>query len=164
MAKPKKIRVLLFVLILSWMTFIFIMSAQTASDSSNLSGGIVSKIIAAFFKDFDFISLQKQQKITDIITFAVRKSAHFSEYFILGLLCGLLALTYNRFKHRFSLPLAFAFCTIYALSDEIHQYFVPGRACRLLDVCIDAAGSAAAIALTAIIYCKKRHKFGEFNA
>lgn len=151
-------------LILSWMTLIFVMSAQTADDSSNLSGGIVSKIIAAFFKNFDFISLQKQEKITDIITFIVRKSAHFSEYFVLGLLSGVMALTYDRFNHKTSLLFSFMFCAIYALSDEIHQYFVPGRACRFLDICIDAAGSAAAIALTAIIYCKKIRKLGEFNA
>ena len=32
-------------------------------------------------------------------------------------------------------------CFLYALSDEIHQYFVPGRACRILDVLIDTSGS-----------------------
>ena len=33
-------------------------------------------------------------------------------------------------------------CFLYSVSDEVHQYFVPGRACRLLDVVIDTAGSA----------------------
>ncbi len=33
-------------------------------------------------------------------------------------------------------------CFLYAVSDEIHQYFVPGRACRMLDVIIDTSGSA----------------------
>ena len=33
-------------------------------------------------------------------------------------------------------------CFLYALSDEIHQSFVPGRACRALDVLIDTSGSA----------------------
>lgn len=32
-------------------------------------------------------------------------------------------------------------CFLYALSDEIHQYFVPGRACRVFDVIVDTAGS-----------------------
>lgn len=32
-------------------------------------------------------------------------------------------------------------CFLYALSDEIHQYFVPGRACRVFDVIVDTSGS-----------------------
>lgn len=32
-------------------------------------------------------------------------------------------------------------CTLYAGTDELHQYFVPGRACSLRDVCIDSAGA-----------------------
>lgn len=35
-----------------------------------------------------------------------------------------------------------AICFLYAISDEIHQYFVPGRACRVFDVLIDTSGSA----------------------
>ncbi len=33
-------------------------------------------------------------------------------------------------------------CFLYAISDELHQYFVPGRACRLLDIFIDTSGGA----------------------
>lgn len=32
-------------------------------------------------------------------------------------------------------------CFLYAAGDEIHQYFVPGRACRMLDILIDTSGS-----------------------
>jgi VanZ family protein len=60
---------------------------------------------------------------------------------------------------------AAAFCTLYAVSDEIHQYFVPGRACRFGDICIDTAGSILAIVLlTSIVTIKKKRKSGEFNA
>ena len=30
--------------------------------------------------------------------------------------------------------------TLYAVTDEIHQYFVPGRSCEFRDICIDSAG------------------------
>lgn len=33
------------------------------------------------------------------------------------------------------------FCALYACSDELHQYFVPGRSCRFFDVCVDSAGA-----------------------
>lgn len=32
------------------------------------------------------------------------------------------------------------FCILYAVTDEIHQYFVPGRSCRLFDVGVDSLG------------------------
>ena len=33
------------------------------------------------------------------------------------------------------------FCALYACSDELHQYFVPGRSCRFFDVCVDSTGA-----------------------
>jgi VanZ family protein len=61
----------------------------------------------------------------------LRKLAHLTEYAILG---GLLARATGR------PPLAIALGVVYAITDEIHQTFVPGRAGRPLDVAIDAVG------------------------
>ncbi len=33
------------------------------------------------------------------------------------------------------------FCVLYACSDELHQYFVPGRSCKFFDVCVDSSGA-----------------------
>lgn len=33
------------------------------------------------------------------------------------------------------------FCAFYACTDELHQYFVPGRSCRFFDVCVDSTGA-----------------------
>ena len=43
-------------------------------------------------------------------------------------------------KNKKFIPLAIALSVIYAISDEFHQFFVPGRACALSDVLIDSAG------------------------
>ena len=40
---------------------------------------------------------------------------------------------------------AFAGAVFYGLSDEIHQYFVPGRSADPFDLLVDAAGAAAAL-------------------
>ncbi len=61
----------------------------------------------------------------------LRKLAHVTEYAILG---ALLARATGR------PPLAIALALAYAITDEIHQTFVPGRAGRPLDVAIDAVG------------------------
>lgn len=41
--------------------------------------------------------------------------------------------------------LAFLLALMYGLSDELHQYFVPGRHPDLFDVATDAAGAAVAL-------------------
>ncbi|MFQ8632799.1 MAG: VanZ family protein, partial [Intestinibacter bartlettii] len=40
---------------------------------------------------------------------------------------------------------------LYAISDEIHQYFVPGRACQFRDVMIDSCGALFGIAVIVIL-------------
>ena len=163
MLRIKRFGIICYVLMLGWMAFIFIMSAQTAKESSGISGGIVSKLIAVFFKDFDALTSLKQAEIINIITLIVRKTAHFLEYFILGVLSFLATSSYHKYKYNTKKIYAFLICVLYAASDEIHQYFVPGRACRFLDICIDSAGSITAILAVAILVLRKRRKSGEFN-
>jgi VanZ family protein len=73
----------------------------------------------------------------------VQKGGHVLGY-------GLLALAYwggLRFEKRRGW-LALLFAVIYALSDEFHQSFVPGRHPSLVDaLVIDAGGAAAALGL-----------------
>jgi VanZ family protein len=66
----------------------------------------------------------------------LRKLAHVGEYAVLG---ALLARAVSRAW------LALALGVLYAVSDELHQSFVPGRAGRPLDVAIDAAGVALGV-------------------
>lgn len=50
-----------------------------------------------------------------------------------------------------SYAIAWAFSVAYAASDEIHQLFVPGRACMPLDVLIDSSGALAGVAIFALV-------------
>lgn len=43
------------------------------------------------------------------------------------------------------LVLAFLLCTVYAISDEIHQYFVPNRFSDVRDVASDAVGAGTGL-------------------
>ena len=60
----------------------------------------------------------------------LRKLAHTAEFAVLGVLLA---------RALAELP-AFAAGVAYAVSDEVHQRFVPGREGALLDVAIDAVG------------------------
>ena len=68
----------------------------------------------------------------------LRKLAHTVEYAVLGAL--LLRAVAN-------VPLAVALGTLYAVTDEIHQAFVPGRLGSPVDVAIDAVGVLCGVAL-----------------
>ena len=55
--------------------------------------------------------------------------------------------------------LAFFLCVTYALTDEFHQYFVPGRSADLKDILIDTIAAGAAllvISLASQIIKRKR--------
>ena len=88
--------------------------------------------------------MEKYQKIIEDKTFIVRKTAHFTEYFILGLILILYLQTKEKLTTKYII-LAIIFCVLYATSDEIHQLFVDGRSCKIMDILIDTCGSSLAI-------------------
>ena len=87
-----------------------------------------------------------QTQIIENIHGWIRMCAHFAEFAVLGLL---LFLCLKGVRHIVSMPWIVG--TIYAVTDEIHQYFVPGRACELTDVIIDSIGVVCGIMIALII-------------
>ena len=79
----------------------------------------------------------------------IRKSAHFLEC------AGLAFLVFNALRATFgkSRPVAaFLITAAYAVSDEIHQLFVEGRACRIFDIFVDSCGAASAILFMMFVF------------
>ena len=113
------------------MATIFFFSSQAASDSQSMSDKF------AFLIDF-----------TENAKSIIRKIAHFLEFAALGaLLSNAFYFTFR--KHR---PLVSFICgCIYAASDELHQLFVEGRACRIFDVFIDSLGVISGIAFFTLL-------------
>lgn len=129
----KKINILLVIL---WTILIFIMSSFNSTDSSNQSNFIVN-IISNIFNINNI----------ELLSLIIRKLAHFTEYFILGLLVYNMIYSYNKKKY-----IAIIICILYAISDEIHQLFIPGRSCQILDMLIDSIGSTSGIYFLYLIY------------
>lgn len=120
------------ILLILWMIVIFTMSSFNANDSGNQSGIIVN-----------FISNIFNISNVRLLSLIVRKLAHFTEYFILGVL------SINYFiKYKKNINYSFLMCVIYAISDEIHQIFVSGRSCQLMDIFIDSVGAIIGIIFT----------------
>ena len=116
------------------------MSSFDATESANQSNFIV-KIINNIFKIENI----------ELLSFIIRKLAHFTEYLILGFLT-INMLNKNDISKKYLLSILI--CIIYATSDEIHQLFVPGRACQLIDILIDSIGSIIGIYLYKLINTK----------
>ena len=94
----------------------------------------------------------------DTCTFIIRKTAHFSEYAVLGV--GALNLAKNLARRGSgrcaSIGVLLAFALV-AVADETLQLFVPGRSGSLRDVAIDLAGYTFGV-LCATLVVKHRRK------
>lgn len=146
MSRGRKIAsAVLLVLTIALCVVIFLLSAENADESSMKSGGLIELIAKIFGVEF-----------TD---FVVRKFAHASEFALLGFLSAITVCVYTFDLKK--LYVSVIFSVFYAVSDEIHQIFVDGRACQFRDMCIDTAGvliGAAIVAVIFYLYLKKRQK------
>jgi VanZ family protein len=87
------------------------------------------------------------------INLFIRKNAHAFEYLILSILIAN-ALFVNKIKGRASLPIIMFICLLYAVLDEFHQSFIPGRSALVNDILIDFAGSLIGIGIYYVFYYK----------
>ena len=130
-----------YLLLVLWAAVIFSFSAQDAVSSTEQSNFILSLIAK-----ITHIQIEENAFWMTAETI-VRKLAHFTIYLVLGFLAA------NAFRfniNRRLVLISVMFCLLYAATDELHQYFVPGRSCRVLDIIIDTSGGA----LGALIYSK----------
>ncbi len=134
------IRISSFILSLIIMGFIFSMSAQDSQTSSNTSGGLIETVIRFLDKNFTQLSEIEQEEYVGRFQFIVRKLAHFSIFFLLGCTLSIGMQTFLDIYIFKRTLIAFLLGVFYAITDEIHQIFVPGRSCELRDVLIDSSG------------------------
>lgn len=125
---------------------IFWFSAQNARISSDMSGSLIAHVLSRLTPDFDTLSTVEQAARISAWQFLVRKSAHFCIYMLLGALLSIPYMRYLR-RTRAALPAAWATALLFAVTDEVHQYFVPGRSCEARDVAIDASGALLGVLL-----------------
>lgn len=127
MKKINLLRIILILVIIAWMALVFGFSNNDAKTSS----GISKHIATIFFEGKDYIDFAEN---------VIRKIAHLSEYALGGFLIYALLLTFN-INNKLQFWGAWGITTVYAITDEIHQLFVPGRTGRVVDVLIDSQGA-----------------------
>lgn len=140
--------IVLFAAMLCWMSIIFYFSAQPGDISSSTSGAVM-EVIKAFF---NFLYKGSPPAfIRDHIIgngHLLRKTGHAFEYAVLG---GLVISFIKRVVARRFFLVSALICLLYAVSDELHQFFVPGRSCQFTDILLDFIAATAGIALMLFI-------------
>lgn len=135
-----------FVIAVSWaavavcMGIIFSLSAQNGEESGDTSGWLLLLLKLPISEAF------------------LRTAAHFLEF------TGLAVLVYNALYQTCLKPrpfLSLAIASAYAVTDEIHQYFVADRVCSFSDWLVDSLGAAAGVAAISLLiyifsYFKRR--------
>ena len=114
-------RIIFTILIIVNCLVIFKFSSQNADTSSQTSGVVVNKIVDKISNANKNIN---KEKLTDDVTFVVRKCAHLSIYTLLGIWLMNLANTFNLLSTRNKIVFCIIFGMMYAASDELHQKFV----------------------------------------
>ena len=131
-----------------WMGVIFWFSSKPALESSSMSNNIIDTIIIKICQIVnDDLNDKQIANIRKIVSRPVRKLGHFTVYFILGLLVVSMLKSYGI---KNIIIVASIICFIYAFSDEIHQLFVDGRSCEMLDVILDTFSSMFSMMLIEI--------------
>lgn len=105
--------------------------------------------LLAYCATIFWLSAQERLPMPDVFHFQ-DKVLHLGAYFVMGFF------GWRAFRH---LPLSqtalawttFLFCSLYGMSDEWHQSFVPGRSVSVFDWLADSLGAALAVYLMFIM-------------
>ncbi len=131
------------ILLVIWILIIWGNSLMPGDVSSSQSGFVVG----LFTYVLDLIKISYNEVTLSSL---IRSVAHFTEFFILGMILVL------RFKNIF---ISYGIGLVIIFTDEIIQIFVPGRAFEVKDLIVDTFGLNWGILIVAgIIYLIKRNQ------
>lgn len=153
--KIKLLKIISLILLLFWMCTVFYFSSQGSDNSSSTNSSFTEFIINLNPNNAKLPTEEKAKLIEDWSTL-IRKIAHYSIYTTGGFLMAFTFQSRN-LNYKKNLILSTIVGGGYAITDEIHQYFVPGRSCQLLDMIIDTTG-----VVTGIIICFTINEFVKY--
>jgi VanZ family protein len=133
-----------------WMLVIF--TASTGAGTPQHTSRFIRPLLQIFKPDLTDEQFEK-------IHYVIRKTGHFVEYAILGLLLWRALRSEQRFGAL--IPAAqfvavLLLCAFYATTDEFHQRYVRGREPSLHDVTLDSCGAACGLVVYGIASRKKK--------
>lgn len=149
---------LFIILTITWMAIIFYMSNQPADISSEHSSSVIN-LLSSLPLVGNIIDVMIAN---DIAQFVVRKGAHMFSYAVLATLAFMSMYDINiNIKNTAIKSVMIAF--IYALTDELHQLFIPGRSGEFRDVLVDTTGAIIGICFVYLIIKNTKRKYIEIK-
>lgn len=154
----KKIKYVKCIIAIICCIIIFSFSAVPATASTKQSKGLTYNVIKLL--NGNKLTEKELVKLTKRVNPVIRKIAHFSIYMILAIFTYMFIEELNikskseKERLRKNILYTCIFCLIYAIFDEIHQIYVPGRTGKVIDVIIDTLGACMGITIILI-----RNKF-----
>ena len=145
------LRAILIVLLITQMWIIFGFSGQNGDESGSISRKITEEVTKNI-SSIQNLEKEEKEKVLRKIEHIIRKFAHFSLYTIIGFLLMSLMSTY-KIKQKNRIAISTVIGLLYAISDETHQAFIPGRGPLVSDVVIDFSGVMVGM-LIAIFWIK----------
>lgn len=145
------------------MGVIFKFSSANGEKSTGTSRSSLERIITLFNKNIDKEKLQGLVIKYDVV---LRKLTHFSGYLVGGVLLYFMYFYLNKlvnYKLKYIKLYSVVTGSIYAMTDELHQHFVPGRSGEIKDVLLDTSGVITGIIIVWLVIsviqkCKLRKK------
>jgi VanZ family protein len=131
-------------LVIVWMAVIFNLSSDNRDASSYKSKqvtAVVQQIASRITEDIGIVS-----SVRYISEYIVRKMGHILEYFLLTMLVNIASAISSKGRRRV-FGNALIIPLLFAVSDELHQLYTPGRGPRITDVAIDGIGILTAICI-----------------
>ncbi|MFJ7724602.1 VanZ family protein [Neobacillus sp. NPDC097160] len=130
-----------------WMAAIFCFTQLPYFTGKNTSDAI-QKVVVTEHKAIHTPSADKEE--VNVLNFIVRKATHITVFGFLALF--LFKVVENM---RFPYILSWVLTFLYAITDEYHQSFMPGRTAAFMDVLIDSFGAFLFLFLTFILRTKQ---------
>ena len=144
----KKWRSIFLIATICWISVIFAFSLQSADVSSEVSSGLGKMLLETFVPEL----LEELENMSGdqlgLLHHLLRKCAHFTEYFVLGVLM-MLTLLQMLFKKKAAIGIGLSM--LVASVDETIQLFVPGRSGQVTDVLLDTIGAGVGIAVAYVM-------------
>lgn len=139
------------ILTIAWMIVIFMFSNSPGDESGQTSREVGRLFCQIFVPGFEEMTLVEQDELALLLDHPIRKLAHFTEYMILGaLMVGIPHFTGNADYWKRG-PIIWGIACLYAVSDEVHQLFVPGRDGAVKDVLLDSSGALVGVLLGLVV-------------
>ncbi len=147
-----QIRICIFlILTISWMIVIFMFSNSPGDESGQTSREVGRLFCRIFVPGYEEMMFEEQEELALLLDHPIRKLAHFTEYMILGvLMVGIPQFTEKADYWKRGL-IIWGIACLYAISDEVHQLFVPGRDGALKDVLLDCSGALVGVLIGLVV-------------